>query len=103
MMLFSCHNCDLGVWWAIDAAKELRYKEFLPSMSREERLDKLWECVEDAWKELDSESLFSIAEHKVDVARAVVANEGKKLKKEPHAGARKRTKLAIAAAGAQSA
>ena len=69
-------------------------------MSREERLDKLWECVKGAWKELDPESLFSIAEHKVDVARAVVANDGKKLKKEPHAGARQRTKLAIAATGA---
>ena len=68
-------------------------------MSREERLDKLWECVKGAWEELGPELFFSIAEHKVDVAR-VVANDGKKLKKEPHAGARQRTKLAIAATGA---
>jgi hypothetical protein len=92
------NDCDLGMWWALDSAKELRYKEFLPSMSREERLDKLWECVEDAWEDLDPEKLFSIAEHKVDVAAAIVLNEGRQLKEEPHAGARQRTKHAIAAA-----
>jgi transposase len=97
------NELDLGVWFALDAAKERRYKEFLPRMNKEELLDKLWECIFDEWKNLSPETLFSIAEHKVDVAECVIANNGAKMNKEPHGNARKRTKLAIEAACAQSA
>ena len=97
------NDLDLGVWFALDAAKERRYKEFLPRMKKEELLDKLWECIVDEWKNLTSEALFSIAEHKVDVAECIIANNGAKMKQEPHGSARKRTKFAIEAACAQSA
>ena len=97
------NDLDLGVWFALDAAKERRYKEFLPRMKKEQLLDKLWECIVDEWKNLTSEALFSIAEHKVDVAKCIIANNGAKMKKEPHGDARKRTKFAIEAACAQSA
>ena len=60
-------------------------------------------CLVDAWNELSPEDLYSIAEHKVDVAKAAVANNGGQLRKEPHGGARKRTKAVIEAARARSA
>ena len=47
---------------------------------------------------MEPEGLFSIAEHKLDVARAIVQLDGRQLKKEPYAHARQRTKDAIAAA-----
>ena len=47
---------------------------------------------------MEPEGLFSIAEHKLDVAKAIVQLDGQQLKKEPHADARQRTKGAIAAA-----
>jgi hypothetical protein len=97
------NDLDLGIWWALDAAKEKCYKDFLPRMRKDELLDKLWQCIVDAWEALPPESLFSIAEHKVDVATCVIENNGAKMRKEPHASARKRTKLAIEAAGAQNA
>ena len=97
------NDLDLGVWFALDAAKERRYKEFLPRMQKEELLDKLWECIVEEWENMSPDALFSIAEHKVDVAKCVIDNDGAKMKKEPHANARKRTELAIEAARAQSA
>ena len=47
---------------------------------------------------MSPQGLFSIAEHKLDVAKAIVQIDGRQLKKEPHTYARKRTKDAIATA-----
>ena len=86
------------MWWCLDAGVQKRYKEFLPRMKKKELLDKLWEVIVEEWDKMLPEGLFSIAEHKLDVAKAVVEIDGQKLKKEPHAQARMRTMAAIAAA-----
>ena len=44
------------------------------------------------------EKIFSIFEHKIDVCKEIIRLEGAALRKEPHAGARKRTRAAIEAA-----
>lgn len=51
---------------------------------------------EEFWK-IPPAKLFSIFEHKVDIAKQVIAEGGMKLKKECHGGARKRTIAAILA------
>ena len=92
------NKCDLGMWWCLNAAVQKRYKEFVPRMKKKELLDKLWEVIVEEWDKMEPEGLFSIAGHKLDVAKAIVQIDGRKLKKEPHAHARQRTKDAIAAA-----
>lgn len=92
------NDLDLGVWKALEARVELEYKKFLPRMKKKQLLNKLFEVISEAWESLPPEVLFSIAEHKVDVARTVLELSGKQLAKEPHGGARKRAKLAAAEA-----
>ena len=47
---------------------------------------------------LDPVSIYSIFEHKVDVAEEIIRLGGNALGQEPHAGARRRTAEAIEAA-----
>lgn len=86
---------DLGVWWALEAAVIRRSREFLQDMSKSELLDKMFKVIQEEFWALAPESLFSIAEHKVDIAEEVIKRKGKAIGKEPHAGARKRTARAI--------
>ena len=51
---------------------------------------------EEFWK-IPPEKIFSIFEHKKDIAEQVIREKGFKLKKECHGGARKRTKTQILA------
>ena len=90
------NDLDLGVWWALQAAVDRRAKEFLPKIKKKELLDKLWAVIKEEWDAMDPTGLFTIAEHKIDVARAVVDADGRKIHKEPHGGARKRTQEKIA-------
>ena len=89
------NDLDLGAWWALQAAVDRRANEFLQKMKKQELLDKLWEVIKEEWEAMDPAVLHSVAEHKVDVVRSVLAAGGKKLKKEPHAGARKRTRIIL--------
>ena len=50
---------------------------------------------------IDPAKLYCIAEHKVDIAEQVKKAGGKKLKKEAHGGARRRTEAAIEASRAK--
>ena len=59
------------------------------STGMEKILDRLWAVVQDEWKKMDPAKLWVISEHKINIARQVVAAEGKKLRKEAHSGARK--------------
>ena len=52
---------------------------------------------EEFWT-LDPALIYSIFEHKIDIAKEIIKRKGNKMGKEPHAGARKRTKVAILAA-----
>ena len=63
-----------------------RANEFLRTMQKKELLDKLWDVIKEEWDNLSPEGLYSIAEHKLDIARAVLAADGKKILKEPHGG-----------------
>ena len=44
---------------------------------------------------MDPAKLFSISEHKYDIAKQVIRNRGQGIMKECHGGARKRTKMKI--------
>ena len=50
------------------------------------------------WRKMDPAKLYSISEHKYDIAKQVIRAGGKPILKECHAGARKRTNDAIKAA-----
>ena len=54
--------------------------------------------IEDEFWKIPPAKLYCIFEQKVDIARQVIREGGRKLKVECHGGARKRTEAAIAAA-----
>ena len=92
---------DLGVWSMLNSAVRKRWQEFMEYTTQEVILNKLWEVIQDEWKKIDPAKLYCIAEHKVDIAEQVKKAGGKKLKKEAHGGARRRTEAAIKAAAAK--
>ena len=92
---------DLGVWSMLNSAVRKRWQEFVEYTTQEVILNKLWEVIQDEWKKIDPAKLYCIAEHKVDIAEQVKKAGGKKLKKEAHGGARRRTEAAIKAAAAK--
>jgi len=51
--------------------------------------------IEEEFWALDPALIYSIFEHKVDMAKEIIKKKGDKVTKEPHAGARKRTKLDV--------
>ena len=53
------------------------------------------EAIEEEFWKIDPALIYSIFEHKVDMAKEIVRLGGDKVKKQPHAGARRRTKLAV--------
>ena len=63
--------------------------------SQEDALNKLWAVTKEewTWDNLDPEKLYSISEHRLNVAEEVIRCEGQPLLKEPHGGARKKTNL----------
>ena len=78
-----------------------RYKEFMSRLgTQEEALNKLWAVIKEEWDKLDPEKLYSISEHRLNVAKEVIKREGQPLLKEPHGGARKKTKLDVHGAAA---
>jgi hypothetical protein len=90
------NRLDLGVWSCLNAGVRRRWKDFMDyattdssSTGMEKILDRLWAVVQDEWKKMDPAKLWVISEHKINIARQVVAAEGKKLRKEAHSGARK--------------
>ena len=57
-----------------------------------------WEVILEEWRNMDPAKLFSISEHKYDIAKQVIQvirNGGKGIMKECHGGARKRTAMKI--------
>ena len=89
---------DLGFWYMLDCRVQARYKEFEPYFRKmDDLLTKIYEVVEEEFWKIPPEKIFSIFEHKVDIARQVITEGGMKLKKEVHGGARKRTVAAILA------
>ena len=88
---------DLGVWWAVDSGVCQRYDEFTEWKDKDTILDKLWQVVEEEFWELDPALLHSIFEHKKDMAKEIIKQNGYHVKKEPHAGARRRTRKYIEA------
>lgn len=95
------NDVDLGMWYSCDSGVRRRANEFKHRMTKKEQLDLLYEIIEEEFMNMDPAGLYSIAEHKVDICRQIVARNGKKVKKEDHGGARRRTRQAIAAAKAQ--
>ena len=47
----------------------------------------LWNVIEEEYWDMDPALLYSIFEHKTDVANKIVELKGQNLEKEPHAGA----------------
>eukprot|EP01047_Picozoa_sp_COSAG01_P069682 COSAG01_NODE_10374_length_2182_cov_2.667787_1_plen_95_part_00 len=76
------------------------FRVFLVYMDQKTALNKLWAIIEDEFWKIPPAKLYCIFEHKVDIARQVIREGGRKLKIECHGGARKRTELAIAASAA---
>ena len=72
-----------------------RYDEFTEWKDKDTILDKLWQVVEEEFWELDPALLHSIFEHKKDMAKEIIKQNGYHVKKEPHAGARRRTRKYI--------
>jgi hypothetical protein len=95
------NECDLGLWWALQSRVDERAAEFKIGWSNKQLKDHLWKVIQEEWEKLSPRLLYTLAEHKVDVAKAVLAEGGQAIKKEPHDGARARTKAAIAAAMGQ--
>lgn len=91
-------GCDLGAWFAIDSACCQRWKEFDDYMDYDTLHAKIFQVVEEEFWKLDPSLLYSIFEHKIDVAKEIIKVKGNMLGKQPHAAARKRTRLAIEAA-----
>ena len=97
---------DLGIWRHLSYRVMCRYEEFLPRFeTKPALLDKLFEVIEEEFWLMDPEKLYTIFEHKVDIAKQIVHIGGGKILKEVHGGARKRTQIALAAkkAGATAA
>ena len=95
------NRLDLGVWSYLNSRVRRRYKEFMPRFaSQDAALDKLWAVIKEEWDNLDPEKLYSIAEHRLNVAQEVIDRKGQRILKEPHGGARKKTKRDLAAAAA---
>jgi hypothetical protein len=93
------NRLDLGVWSCLAAAVRRRYREFIDDFeSLAACQDALWEVIQDEWRKMDPAKLYSISEHKYDIAKQVIRAGGKPILKECHAGARKRTNDAIKAA-----
>jgi hypothetical protein len=93
------NRLDLGVWSCLAAAVRRRYREFIDDFeSLAACQDALWEVIQDEWRKMDPAKLYSISEHKYDIAKQVICAGGKPILKECHAGARKRTNDAIKAA-----
>ena len=81
------------------AAVRRRYREFIDDFeSLAACQDRLWEVIQEEWREMDPAKLYSISEHKYDIAKQVIREGGKPILKECHGGARKRTNDAIKAA-----
>ena len=57
--------------------------------------DKLWEVIQEEWRNIDPAKLYSISEHKLDIANQVIRAKGKKIKVEDHGGARNRRNEAV--------
>ena len=92
------NGLDLGFWYMLDCRVQARYAEFIPYFAKmDELLNKLYEVIEEEFWKIPPEKIFSIFEHKKDIAEQVIREKGFKLKKECHGGARKRTKAQILA------
>ena len=90
---------DLGAWSMQATGVVGRYYEFVPYFKKKpDLLNLLWKVIEEEFWAMPPEKIFSIFEHKIDVCKEIIRLEGAALRKEPHAGARKRTRAAIEAA-----
>ena len=94
------NGLDLGFWRMLHFKVLRHYKEFLVYTDQKTMLDRLWKIIEGEFWKIPPSKIYCIFEHKVDIAKQVIREGGRKLKCESHGGARKRTELAIAAAAA---
>ena len=90
---------DLGFWHGVAATHDHRWQEFIEYIPKKaDLLDKIWDVTKESFESFPPEKIYSIFEHKLDVAREIVKLGGAALREEPHDGARKRTREAILAA-----
>lgn len=52
--------------------------------------DKLWEVIQEEWRNMDPAKIYSISEHKYNIAKQVIDAKGKKITVERHGGARQK-------------